>query len=72
MIRTIVTPKKQELSIQIPSNYVGKRVEVIAFTIDEAIDEVEKTDNIVTHFASEKLLSRDWLTPEEDTAWQTL
>ena len=72
MIRTVVTPKNQELSIQIPPNYVGKRVEVIAFTIDEAIDESIKTDKILTHLASEKLLSKDWLTPEEDTAWQTL
>jgi hypothetical protein len=72
MIRTVVTPKNQELSIQIPPNYVGKRVEVIAFTIDEAIDESEKTDKTVTHFAAENLLSKDWLTPEEDTAWQTL
>jgi hypothetical protein len=72
MIRTVVTPKNQELSILLPPNYVGKRVEVIAFTVDEAIDEAEKNDNPLTHFTTEKVLSKDWLTPEEDTAWETL
>jgi len=26
-------------------------------------------DSIFTHFASEKVLSKDWLSPEEDDAW---
>ena len=27
---------------------------------------------ILTHFASEKALAKDWLSPEEDEAWQDL
>lgn len=26
----------------------------------------------MTHYASEKALSKDWLTPEEDEAWKDL
>ena len=72
MIRTEVTSQNQELFIQIPSNYVGRKIEVIAFTVDEAINEFEITDKTITHLATEKVLSKNWLTIEEDTALQTL
>ena len=29
-------------------------------------------DRILTHFASESVLAKDWLTPEEDEAWKDL
>lgn len=29
-------------------------------------------DEVKTHLASEKVLSRDWDTPEEDEAWKNL
>lgn len=29
-------------------------------------------DKILTHFASEKALAKDWLSPEEDEAWKNL
>ncbi len=31
-----------------------------------------KNDKILTHFASEKVLAKDWLLPEEDEAWKDL
>jgi len=37
MIRTVLTADKQILSFPIPASYLGKQVEVIAFTIDEPI-----------------------------------
>jgi len=40
MIRTVVTPDKNFLSINIPDMYIGKRMEVIAFALDEPADEV--------------------------------
>ncbi|MEO6285892.1 MAG: hypothetical protein ABIN80_28985 [Dyadobacter sp.] len=40
MIRTIVTPDKPYISLDIPREYVGKEIEVIAFSKDEGIDEV--------------------------------
>ncbi|MFW5657095.1 MAG: hypothetical protein ACOC31_06340 [Bacteroidota bacterium] len=35
MIRTIVTADNNILTLTLPDNYVGKKVEVIAFTVDE-------------------------------------
>ena len=69
MIRTVLTPDKGKISIDVPSNFIGKKVEVIAFTIEEAIQD---TDIPITHFASEKILAKDWLTTEEDNAWRDL
>lgn len=41
MIRTIITPKTDTLNISltIPSDYVGKEMEVIAFARDEGMKE---------------------------------
>ena len=36
MVRSIVIPKRKILSIKIPESFVGKKVEVIAFAVDEA------------------------------------
>lgn len=35
MIRTIVKADKQLLTFQVPAEFIGKEVEIIAFTIDE-------------------------------------
>ena len=72
MIRTIVKADTQNISIKLPGNFVGKQVEVIAFTVDEVDETKEIVDRPLTHFASEKVLAKDWLTPEEDLAWQDL
>ena len=37
MIRTIVTPADQTITFDIPSMYIGKQIEVIAFAKDEEI-----------------------------------
>lgn len=31
-----------------------------------------ENDNILTHFASEEVLAKDWLLAEEDEAWKDL
>lgn len=72
MIRTVVTPEKSNISIRLPESFVGKKVEVIAFTIEETLDESIITGGPLTHLASEDVLAKDWLTPEEDKAWQDL
>lgn len=72
MIRTLLKPDNQNISIRVPQNFVGKQVEVIAFTVDEAIHEPESKDKIQTHFASQAILAKDWLTTEEDLAWKDL
>ncbi|HEX8021613.1 hypothetical protein [Mucilaginibacter sp.] len=72
MIRTVVKPSNRNISINLPEEFVGKQVEVIAFTIEEADSTTEKMDNITTHFATEAVLAKSWLTTEEDEAWQDL
>ena len=72
MVRTLVTPNNQDISIHLPKNYIGKRVEVIAFTIDEPVEGKIKKEQTLTHIASENSLAKDWLSTEEDTAWNNL
>lgn len=69
MIRTIIKPDNQNIIINLPENFIGKQVEVIAFTIEET----EKNDGqTLTPFASQKVLEKDWSTPKEDLAWRDL
>ena len=42
MIRTIVTPDEQGIHLHVPKSYIGKKIEVIAFVIDEAETEPKK------------------------------
>ena len=57
-----------ELVRQLPYNEKLKLSEVLK---KETKYKVEN-DNILTHFASEKVLAKDWLLPEEDDAWKDL
>ena len=43
MIRTILQPTKNDLTLRLPDNLIGKLVEVIAFEIDKPTD-IEKTN----------------------------
>jgi hypothetical protein len=72
MIRTVITPETQNISIKLPLEYLGRQVEVIAFTIDSEIDVPTTLGKPLTYYASEKVLAKDWLTKKEDTAWQDL
>jgi hypothetical protein len=42
MIRTIITPIQNSISIDLPDNYLGKKVEVIAFPLDEEMEKSPK------------------------------
>lgn len=35
MIKTLITPENQDVSIHIPENYVGKEIEVLMYAVDE-------------------------------------
>jgi len=72
VIRILVKPKNQNISIKLPESFIGKQVEIIAFTIEEAGTAREAPEKTFTHFASEKVLAKDWLIAEEDLAWQDL
>lgn len=42
MIRTIVQAEKTPLEVPIPESYLGKKVEVIAFTVEEGRENVSE------------------------------
>ncbi len=43
MIRTILTPDNQDLSIHIPESYIGRKIEVLLYAVDELNnDEIPK------------------------------
>jgi hypothetical protein len=72
MIRTVIEPQNQNISITLPKDFIGRRVEVIAFTIDEDDAKYYEDDRAETHFASQSALAKEWLTSEEDLAWKDL
>ncbi len=53
---------------QLPYNEKLKLSELLKKETKQKI----KNDKILTHIASEKLLAKDWLLPEEDEAWKNL
>ena len=55
---------------QLPYKDKIKLVDVIR----EETKSVKKTrnDKVFTHFASEKILAKEWLEPEEEEAWKNL
>ena len=59
MLRKVIKPDNRNISIELPQNFVGKQVEVLAFTIDDTIGTSALEDKLLTHFASEKSLSKD-------------
>jgi hypothetical protein len=77
MIRTIITPKNQNLTLNIPKNLIGKKLEVLVFSHNEtknivAIENALKNDKIETHLASEQVLANEWLNEKEDLVWKDL
>jgi hypothetical protein len=72
MVRTLITPENTNIMLEVPASFVGKQVEVIAFTVNDFVEECVEQDQILTHYASQRTLEKDWLTEEEDEAWQNL
>ena len=40
MIRTIFTPDTNDLTLALPDNFLGKKIEVIAFVVEDTITEI--------------------------------
>ncbi len=72
MVRTLITPENTSISLEVPASFIGKQVEVIAFTVNDFVEENIEQDDTLAHYASQKSLEKDWLTDEEDKAWQNL
>ena len=43
MIKTIVTPKTNQYKIELPLKYVGKKIEILVYAVDELINENKQT-----------------------------
>jgi hypothetical protein len=57
MIHTVITADKNVLILPLPEEYVGKQVEVIAFTLDEVAQKQQSKKKHVT-FDAVKLDTR--------------
>lgn len=44
----------------------------LAQIIDKETKKAHKKEAVTTHFASEAVLAKDWLSTEEDEAWKNL
>jgi hypothetical protein len=53
---------------------VYERMLIVEKTIHSIRTENEElgTDAVITHFASERVLAKDWSNPKEDEAWLSL
>jgi len=60
MIRTVVTPDKNMLSFNIPDKYIGKKLEVFAFAVDETSEDVIYTTRSSKSFSAIKLNTKDF------------
>lgn len=58
MIRTVVIPDKNLLSFNIPDTYIGKKIEVIAFAIDEPLDDIIYSGKNEKSFSAIKLKTK--------------
>ncbi|MEA5460504.1 hypothetical protein VB796_15725 [Arcicella sp. LKC2W] len=39
MIKTIVIPQNNSYNLAIPSNYIGKKIEILFYSLDEVMEE---------------------------------
>ena len=62
MIRTVITADNKILSLPLPDDFIGKKIEVIAFTLDEAQKDVSSAsvsvENII--FKTIKVNAKDF------------
>jgi len=42
MVRTIITPEQTDIQISVPPSYVGRKLELMLYPVDELIDEAVK------------------------------
>jgi hypothetical protein len=58
MIRTFIIPDKNALSFNIPDKYIGKKMEVIAFAVDEPSEDIIYTAKSSKSFSAIKLYTK--------------
>ena len=50
MIRTIITPENTDIHLSIPDNYVGRKVEVLMYAMDEPMEMEQKKTSTMAQF----------------------
>ncbi len=70
--------KTANVNINLPLNF-NQVVDIIKqlsysekLKLSEILKRETKQDKVLTHLASEKVLAKDWMLPEEDEAWKDL
>lgn len=58
MIRTVIIPQQQNISITVPKDYIGKQIEVLLYAVDELI-EGEKTVKVNNAAKYKGILSKE-------------
>ena len=66
MIKTIVTPQNNKLSLLIPDSYIGKEVEVLLYAKDELFEEEAKPKKSMADFSG-VLSDKDYQSLKEHT-----
>ena len=39
MVRTVIIPKQSDIRLAVPENYIGKRIEITCFALDELLED---------------------------------
>lgn len=50
MVKTIVTPKNNSLTLEIPNSYIGKEIEVIFYSKEEILEDKSITKNNISKY----------------------
>ena len=46
MIRKIITPKTNTVTLELPESYIGKRIEILAFSIVLEVENIQKEKSL--------------------------
>jgi hypothetical protein len=58
MIRTLVTTNNNILTLSIPDKYIGRQLEVIAFAVDEPMDDILLSNRIKKTFTAIRIKTK--------------
>jgi len=51
MIKTAITPKKNSYNLTIPSKYIGSKIEILFYALDEVTEEKDPSKKSITDFS---------------------
>ena len=60
MIKTIVVPQNNNYNLTIPNNYIGKKIEILFYALDEVVEEKP--------IATKKTMTDFWGVISDETA----